>query len=97
MELDQIAAQLVMRAHQIERVVNDQGPWSVYVCGQGYFPARKVVGPDHVTFYALVNIEHPGMVELHCWSDTIAVRLFDQPPGEAQIVWEFDMAMAQAA
>jgi hypothetical protein len=96
MTLDQMAAQMVMRARQIERVVHDHGPWSVYVCGQGYFSARKVVGEDHVSFYALVRIDRPGMIELHCKGETVAVRLIDEPPGEIQLIWEFDMALASA-
>jgi hypothetical protein len=95
MTLDQMAAQLVMRARQIERVVHDHGPWSVCVDNND-FPARKVVGADHVSFYSMPVINRPGVVELRCKGRTVAVRLIDEPPGETQLIWEFDMALASA-
>lgn len=93
MSLDQIAAQAVMRARQIERAVHDRGPWSVRV-GHASYPARRVVGPDHVTFYAIVRADRPELMELCCGDDVVAVREVD-PVGRAQIAWEFATAMAE--
>lgn len=88
MTIDAIAAQGVMRARQFERVVHDRGPWSVHVGGTS-FPARKVVGDDHVTFFCLLRVPARGLVELHCGDDAVAIRLIDEPCGDAQIAWEF--------
>lgn len=95
MSLDQMAAQIVMRARQIERAVHDPGPWAV-VAGDRAFPARKVVGEDHVTFYAMVDVAHGGTMELHCGGDPVAIRLFDEPAGEFQVIWEFDVGVRVA-
>lgn len=91
MSLDQTAAQMVMRARQIERAVHDPGPWAVHVCGRE-FPARRVVGPDHVTFFALVRMEDPGVAELRCREDVVAVRELEA--GHFQVAWEFAVELA---
>lgn len=93
MSLDQIAAQAVMRARQIERAVHDRGPWSVRV-GRASYPARRVAGPDHVTFYAIVRADRRELMELCCGSDVVAVREVE-PVGHAQVAWEFATAMAE--
>jgi hypothetical protein len=97
MTLDQMAAQAVMRAHQIERAVHDPGPWSVRVNEWDEFAARRVLGEDHVTFYALARIERPGTIELYCGDTPVALRLIEESVGETQIVWEFALALASAA
>lgn len=93
MSLDQIAAQAVMRARQIERAVHDRGPWSVRV-GRASYTARRVVGPDHVTFYAIVQADQRELMELCCGDDVVAVREVE-PVGQAQVAWEFATAMAE--
>jgi hypothetical protein len=86
--VDVLAAQMVMRARQFERALHDPGPWKVRVAGQTY-SARKVVGEDHVTFFALALMEEPRLAELLCDGDTVSVRQLDNDLGWAHIAWEF--------
>jgi hypothetical protein len=91
--LDAMAAQIVMRARQIERAVHDPGPWTISSKGQ-HFPARKVIGEDHVTFYAVVDVQHPV---LELWAggrsmmdgNLVAYKLVEGAEGLQQISWEF--------
>ncbi len=88
-----MAAQIVMRARQIERAVHDPGPWTVKNHGHAY-PARKVVGDDHVTFYSVVDVHHP-VLELYAGGTSVqeghlvAYRLMEDTEGLAQVAWEF--------
>lgn len=90
--LDNAVSRQVMRARQIERAVHDPGPWSVRV-GNTSCPARRVKGPDHVTFFAIVRIDAPVTAELRCGEDIVAVRELDAV-GHAEIAWEFSIEMA---
>jgi hypothetical protein len=85
--VDVLAAQMVMRARQVERALHDPGPWMVRADGQDY-PTRKVIGEDHVTFFSLVDLPWPGVAELVCNDDTISVCHLDDS-GWIQVAWEF--------
>lgn len=93
MTLDMMTAQIVMRARQIERALHDPGPWTISNYGRHY-PARKVVGEDHVTFYAVVDMRHPA---LELWAsgqsmpdgDLVAFRVMEGSEGIQQVSWEF--------
>lgn len=100
MSLDQKAAQIVLRARQIERAVHDPGPWSISVgwaLGEHDIPARRVVGEDHVTFYSVIplyeqqNLDGLGYVlaELYCGSDLVALKPLEPIDDFAEIAWEF--------
>jgi hypothetical protein len=88
-----MTAQIVMRARQIERALHDPGPWTISNKGQHY-PARKVIGDDHVTFYAVVDVRHPV---LELWAggrsmldgNLVAYKIVDGISGLQQISWEF--------
>lgn len=86
--LDTLVAQMVMRARQVERALHDPGPWKVRI-GDVDFPARKVVGPDHITFFSLVGMNGPATAELVCGNDVVAVRPTIDFCGVAQVSWEF--------
>jgi hypothetical protein len=99
MSLDQKVAQALYRAHQIERALHDPGPWFIEV---GPFPdqrvpARRVVGDDHVAFYAVVPLtEQEAMTgtravaaELHCRDDLVACKLLTPVGGLAEVCWGF--------
>lgn len=103
MSLDSVAARMVMRARQLERALHDPGPWSVTVGPhpeQWKIPARKVVGEDHVTFYAVVPLdgeESAVMAELMSGDDIVAVKLLEPVGGLAQVEWTFEIAQATVA
>lgn len=86
--LDNLAARMMMRARQVERAVHDPGPWAVRTDGTDY-PARKVVGDDHVTFFAMVPASRSGVMELTCAGDSIAVDTMDAFREIFQIEWTF--------
>jgi hypothetical protein len=91
-----MAAQIVMRARQIERALHDPGPWTIRNHGHTY-PARKVIGDDHVTFYAVVDIHHP-VLELCAGERSIqngglvAFKTVENVEGPTQVSWEFLVA-----
>lgn len=97
--LDEKAAHIVMRARQIERALHDPGPW--FMCsgiGPGYkVPARKVIGEDHVTFYAVLPLNSTQTIsptslidlDLICGDDLVAVKFVEALDGPAEIAWEF--------
>lgn len=95
MTLDMMTAQIVMRARQIERALHDPGPWMIRNYGH-YYPARKVIGEDHVTFYAVVDMRHP-VLELWTWSggysikdgSCVAFKILEGQDGLQQVSWEF--------
>lgn len=100
MSLDQKAAQMVLRARQIERAVHDPGPWSITVGwdkGEMNIPARRVVGEDHVTFYAVVPLFEQQnlsgldyiLAELSCGSELVAMKPLEPVNDFAEISWEF--------
>lgn len=102
MGLDAKVATAVFRAHQIERALHDQGPWSITVgpLTDGWeIPARKVIGEDHVTFYAVVSLRKdqvlPGHgyihAELHCGDRIVAIKNLPPVDGIAEISWGFQV------
>lgn len=86
--VDTLVAQMVMRARQVERALHDPGPWKVRI-GEVDFPARKVVGEDHITFFALVGLCGSSALELVCGDDVVSVRMSRDDHGVAQVSWEF--------
>lgn len=98
-KLDALAAQLVLRARQVERALHDPGPW--YMCsgiGPGYkVPARKVIGDDHITFYAVLPLDENQAIpptslidlDLMCGDDLVAVKFVEAANGPAEVAWEF--------
>lgn len=101
MSLDSVVARMVMRAKQIERALHDPGPWTVTVgphAGQFERPARRVVGEDHVTFYAIADMggSMTGTdlvaAELNCGGDIVACKLLPSLGGLAEIAWTFEIA-----
>lgn len=97
MSLDNLAARIVMRARQFERALHDPGPWTIHVDGFES-RARKVIGYDHVTFYAVVRTDPKTtkMAELRCQGQVVAVKVLERV-GHAQIAWSFDIAEAVVA
>lgn len=86
--VDVLAAQMVMRARQVERALHDPGPWKVRVAEQTY-SARKVVGENHVTFFALALVEGSRVAELLCDGDVVSARQLSNEPGWSHVAWEF--------
>lgn len=86
--VDTLVAQMVMRARQVERALHDPGSWKVRV-NEIDFPARRVVGEDHITFFSLVDMDRPGVLELMCGDDVVSVRPGSDQQGVAQVAWEF--------
>jgi hypothetical protein len=96
MSLDDVVSRMVMRARQFERAVHDPGPWTVFVDGVES-SARKVIGDNHVTFYAIVRCDKEAPVaELRCKGDVVAVKQLG-PVGHAQIAWGFEIDEAMVA
>jgi hypothetical protein len=90
MSLDDVVSRMVMRARQFERAVHDPGPWTVVVDGVAS-AARKVVGDNHVTFFAIVRCDKDAPVaELHCKGDVVAVKPLGKV-GHAQISGAFEI------
>lgn len=94
--LDTLAACMMMRARQVERALHDPGPWKVRADGED-FSARKVVGEDHITFFALVPSIRSGVIELMCGGDTVAVSETTPMDETSQISWEFHVEDPVAA
>jgi len=101
MSLDSVVARMVMRAKQIERALHDPGPWTVTVGphpDQFERPARRVVGDDHVTFYAIADLSGAMTgtdvvaAELSCGEDIVACKLLPAQEGLAEIAWTFEIA-----
>lgn len=101
MSLDSVVARMVMRAKQIERALHDPGPWTVTVgphADQFERHARRVVGEDHVTFYAIADLSSAMTgtdvvaAELNCGGDTVACKLLPAQDGLVQIAWTFEIA-----
>lgn len=86
--LETLAAQMVMRAHQVERALHDPGPWKVRVDGVGH-PARRVIGEDHITFFVFVPSAQSDTIELTCRGDIVAVAEVPSSREGFQISWEF--------
>jgi hypothetical protein len=96
MSLDSVVARMVMRARLFERALHDPGPWTVHVDGVES-RARKVVGDNHVTFFAIVRTDDASAVaELRCKEQTMAVKQLG-PVGHAQIAWSFEIEEAVVA
>jgi hypothetical protein len=90
MNLENAVSRMVMRARQFERAVHDPGPWTIVVDGVES-PARKVLGADHATFYAIVRCDKEAPVaELRCNGEIVAVKQLG-PVGHAQISWGFEI------
>lgn len=86
--LDTLASRMVMRARQVERALHDPGPWKVRTDNSEY-TARKVIGDDHVTFFALIAASRTGVAELTCAGDVIATNVMDPMDEVFQVEWCF--------
>jgi hypothetical protein len=54
------------------------------------YPARRVLGDDHITFFALIPATRSGVVELTCAGDSIAINTMGPfEEGDFQIEWSF--------
>jgi hypothetical protein len=90
MSLEDVVSRMVMRARQFERALHDPGPWTIVVDGASSV-ARKVVGENHVTFFAIVRCDKDAPVaELRCNGDVVAVKSLGRV-GHAQIAWGFEI------
>lgn len=86
--LDFLAARMMTRARQVERALHDPGPWKVRADGTDY-PARRVLGEDHITFYALIPSLVADVIELVCGEDTLAVNDAEPTSDAFEIMWQF--------
>lgn len=86
--LDFLAARMLMRARQVERALHDPGPWKVRADGTDY-PARRVLGEDHITFYALIPSVRSAMIELVCGDDVVAVNETEPMDETFEVMWQF--------
>lgn len=86
--LDILASRMLMRARQVERALHDPGPWTVRV-DETEYPARRVLGEDHITFYALIPNSRSGIAELTCAGDAVAVSSMGPFDEDFQIEWSF--------
>lgn len=94
--LDFLAARMMTRARQVERALHDPGPWKVRADGLEH-PARRVLGEDHITFYALIPALRSSMIELVSGDETVAVNE-TEPMGETfEVMWQFHVEEPVAA
>jgi hypothetical protein len=92
--LADVVSQAVFRARQIERAVNDPGPWTI-TFGTQIAPVVRWVGEDRVIFRAhfpnacWLAVSAP-VLTLHCREKMVAVKSIDVPnDGEFIVEWDF--------
>jgi len=93
--LDFLVNQTVFRARQIERAVNDSGPWTISYNGQEA-PAVRWVGEDRVIFRAHFPdacwIGGDTALTLLCRGEVVGSRPIETPDdGEFLAEWEFSL------
>jgi hypothetical protein len=94
--LDFLASRMLMRARQVERALHDPGPWKVRADGIDY-PARRVLGEDHITFYALIPSVRSAMIELVSGDDVVAVTDAEPMDETFEVMWQFHVEEPVAA
>lgn len=102
MTLDLVVAQTIFKARQIERAVNDPGPWTI-IYGTKSAPAVRWIGEDRVIFRAhfpdacWIKVPDCALI-LRCRKDTVGVRSIDTPAdGEFIVEWCFALPESVSA
>jgi hypothetical protein len=94
MALDLAVARAIFQTRQIERAVNDPGPWTI-AHGDQVSPAVRWVGEDRVIFRAHLSevcwITPPDpILTLLCRGEVVGIRPIDLPDEDEYVVeWSF--------
>jgi hypothetical protein len=95
--LDLEIAQAIFQARQIERAVNDNGPWTITYGGHvapacRWVTEREVIFVAHFPDVCWLDVEEPALL-LHCRDELVGTRPIDPPvDGEWKAQWTFALS-----